>query len=389
MTPDDRLDQDLRTLRDSDVPDGPPPKLVARTLTALNREGSRTPHYSFIQRIRTMPTFVQFAAALLLAAGLIFIPFALSPNPRGPGAAFAAVIERVRAARSVTYTMRIGDDPKPCRVFLLEPGLRRTELPDGAVMITDRARGKEIVLSPLGKLVTVIEMQPELEGGPRFDEIDSLRNFRGQPDADLGEKVIDGHPTRGFRFSGGGYNNVVWVDTKTNLPVRMEKKTNVNADGVKTVVLSDFVFDAPLDPALFNTTPPDGSKIQTLPLTKVVAAPVEKDLVDLLGEYAKRSGGRFPNDLQMNSLLDVLKDIKPAKTGFDEVTTAWIARIGQGVGLVWSMPPDSDALYTGKGVQLGQADKPIFRYRPQGSKTYRVIYGDLTVKDIEPGQIPK
>jgi len=53
------------------------------------------------------------------------------------------------------------------------------------------------------------------------------------------------------------------------------------------------------------------------------------------------------------------------------------------------MPPDSDALYTGKGVQLGQADKPIFRFRPQGSKTYHLIYGDLTVKSLEPGQISK
>ncbi len=111
--------------------------------------------------------------------------------------------------------------------------------------------------------------------------------------------------------------------------------------------------------------------------------------MDLLGDYAKLSGGRFPNDLQMHSLLDVLKDIKPTKTGFDDATTAWIAKIAQGVGLVWAMPPDSDALYTGKSVRLGQADKPIFRYRPHGSKTYRVIYGDLTVKDVEPGQIPK
>jgi hypothetical protein len=60
-----------------------------------------------------------------------------------------------------------------------------------------------------------------------------------------------------------------------------------------------------------------------------------------------------------------------------------------GVGLIRAMPRASDALYTGKGVQLGQADSPIMRYRPQGSKTYRVIYGNLTVKDVEPGQIPK
>ena len=121
-----------------------------------------------------------------------------------------------------------------------------------------------------------------------------------------------------------------------------------------------------------------------------MAPPVEKDLVDVLGEYARRSGGRFPNDLQMPSLLDVLKDIKVTKAGLDvEASIAWIAKVGKGIGLVWAMPPDSDAFYTGKGIELGQSDRPIFRYRPQASRTYRVIYGDLTVKDVEPGQIPK
>ncbi len=80
-----------------------------------------------------------------------------------------------------------------------------------------------------------------------MNAMDHLRNFRGKPDADLGEKLIDGRPARGFRFSEGGWNNVVWIDAKTNLPVRMENKTVLNAEGVKTIVLTDFVFDAPLD----------------------------------------------------------------------------------------------------------------------------------------------
>jgi hypothetical protein len=128
---------------------------------------------------------------------------------------------------------------------------------------------------------------------------------------------------------------------------------------------------------------------QTIASTMDLAPPVENNLVDMLGEYARRSGGRFPNDLQVPSLLDVLKDIKVTKTGLDEATSPWSAKVGKGLGLVWAMPPDSGALYTGKGVQLGQAERPIFRYRPQGSKTYRVIFGDLTVKDVEPGQISK
>jgi hypothetical protein len=37
----------------------------------------------------------------------------------------------------------------------------------------------------------------------------------------------------------------------------------------------------------------------------------------------------------------------------------------------------------GKGVSFGAADMPIFWYRPKDSKNYRVIYGDLSVRDSD------
>jgi outer membrane lipoprotein-sorting protein len=389
MTPDDRLDQALVALRDLDIPDGPPPEIVSRALADLQRESSRPWLFSLYERIRTMPPIVRIAAALLIAAGTTGLVSFMNSGRKGPGVAFADAVEHVRAARTITYTMRIGDDPIPFRVSRMEPGLIRTELPGGNVNIMDRNRGKSLVLNPVGKMATLIETKADGQAGRGEDQIDQLRHFRGKPEQDLGEKVIDGRPARGFRISAGGWTSVIWVDTKTDLPVRMENTINLNAEGPKTVVYSDFVFDAPLNESLFRLTPPEGYKTQAIPLAVNPNAPVEKDLVDLFREYAKRSGGRFPNDLQVPSLLDVLKDIKVTESGLDDPTKAWIAKVGQGIGLVWAMPPDSGALYTGKGVQLGQADRPIFRYRPQGSQTYRVIRGDLTVKDVEPGQIPK
>ncbi|MHC5537535.1 LolA family protein, partial [Singulisphaera rosea] len=313
----------------------------------------------------------------------------MTSGRKGPGVAFAEVLEHVQAARTMTYTMRIGDTSEPFRVSRMEPGLIRTELPGGSVTIMDRIRGKSLVLNTTGKMATLFENKADGQAGRGEDQIDQLRNFRGKPEEDLGERLVDGRPARGFRLSAGGWTSVVWVDAKTDLPVRMESQIRLNADGTKTVVYSDFVFDPPLDESLFRMTPPEGYKTQAIPLAIDQAPPVEKDLVDLFGEYSKRSGGRFPNDLQMPSLVDVLKDIKVTKAGLDEATNAWIAKVAKGIGLVWAMPPGSDAYYTGKGVQFGQADTPIFRYRPQGSKTYRVIYGDLTVKDVELGQIPK
>jgi hypothetical protein len=45
--------------------------------------------------------------------------------------------------------------------------------------------------------------------------------------------------------------------------------------------------------------------------------------------------------------------------------------------------------YAGEGVKLGDAGKAIFWYRPKGSDTYRVIYADLSVKDVVPENLPK
>ena len=45
--------------------------------------------------------------------------------------------------------------------------------------------------------------------------------------------------------------------------------------------------------------------------------------------------------------------------------------------------------YAGAGVKLGDADKAIFRYQPKDSETWRVIYGDLSVKDVATEDLPE
>jgi len=40
-------------------------------------------------------------------------------------------------------------------------------------------------------------------------------------------------------------------------------------------------------------------------------------------------------------------------------------------------------------VEFGDADTAVFLYRPKDSDTYRVIYGDLSVKDSAPEDLPK
>ena len=42
---------------------------------------------------------------------------------------------------------------------------------------------------------------------------------------------------------------------------------------------------------------------------------------------------------------------------------------------------DRDINYTGRGVKFGDVEKPVIRWQ-LNSKTFRVIYGDLSMKDV-------
>jgi hypothetical protein len=44
--------------------------------------------------------------------------------------------------------------------------------------------------------------------------------------------------------------------------------------------------------------------------------------------------------------------------------------------------------YVGAGVKLGDASKPVCWWTAPGGKNYRVVYGDLSVRDVAPQNLP-
>jgi len=44
--------------------------------------------------------------------------------------------------------------------------------------------------------------------------------------------------------------------------------------------------------------------------------------------------------------------------------------------------------YVGNGVELGDKNQIVCWYKLKGSKTYRVVYGDLSVADGAPQDLP-
>ncbi len=67
-----------------------------------------------------------------------------------------------------------------------------------------------------------------------------------------------------------------WLDPKTKLPLRIDTVTR--EDNVTTTeIMSIIAFDRPLDPALFDLTPPEGYKVETFGMSELRPEPAAKD----------------------------------------------------------------------------------------------------------------
>lgn len=130
----------------------------------------------------------------------------------------------------------------------------------------------------------------------------------------------------------------------------------------------------------------------------VPIAQLEKDLIEMLRQYSERNGGYFPEVPDMRSVSRIASrdgqkrndSEERQKPGAEEPKVPlWLVKLQRGVMFVGLLPKQSDWHYAGKNVRLGMAGRPVFWYRPEGAKTYRVICADLSVRESdEPPSMP-
>ena len=165
------------------------------------------------------------------------------------------------------------------------------------------------------------------------------------------------------------------------------------------VVITDIRFDVPLDPAAFSLAVPPGYHEQTLQLD---GSPVtEADVVVLLRFYAEHTQGKFPSTLGPGVAKELAQAVKktapqaepnlaePAGQEAFQKVMQDMMKLLRGLKFVMTLPADADWHYAGAQAAFGDVTKPIFWYRPPGSATYRVIYADLSIRDVAPANLPK
>jgi hypothetical protein len=165
----------------------------------------------------------------------------------------------------------------------------------------------------------------------------------------------------------------------------------------------DIQYDAALDDAIFGFEPPEGYAVEVKQRDRIT----EKEMIDYLGILADFNDKMFPDQAFPETYLDkvnrALKKPREDQTATErkllDTDMRYSLRFGTATNapilVFFSWDPDSivknSFRYLGKGVKLGDKDRIVCWYKLKDAKnpdTYRVVYGDLSVKDVPPEELP-
>ena len=338
---------------------------------------------------------------LAAAAAIIIAVFIGIHQFGGSTPAFAEVVQSLLNIQTATFKMSMeveGVPPQKFDCMYAEPvRMRQTAQDNNTIVISDFQQGKIVTLMPVQNKAIIVEMENMPEDQGKFNMFREIRKHlqEAQDTEDesvqfLGEKKINGLTVIGYHVQKPAVDITVWADPQTKLPVEM-----TNTSGPTTYTMTDIVFDVELDESLFSLEIPEGYTVHTMQVD--ASEPTEKDLIEMFRIWAEHMDGNLPSVLDMNATMEFVKyqqkkmkekGQEPSEESVLELQKT-IMRMGRGAVFVQQLPAESDWHYAGKDVKFGDADTPIFWYRPKGSETYRVIYGDMSIKDVAAENLPK
>ncbi len=337
----------------------------------------------------------------LATAAVIIIAVLLSVHIMTGTSAYAQVIQEIRNARTVVFTILSqsnegnGETIKTDMAYK-EPGYLRTSTVDGYICIGNFTSGKMISIVPGGgytigdiKNLGKTGAQEKIGSQGPFASIEAMKNLPAKADEHLDPKEIDGIVCSGYRVKQGDLTTTVWLDVKTSDLVQVEQKY-ASAPGMNRII-KNIKFDIELDDSLFSLTPPAGYKSMGVEMKSDTAIQTEETFVAWLGWWANgNTDETFPPMVAGTEMakvcMDMAKQGKLKGASWDKVDPS---QMFNALLFVAKLPKESNWRYAGNGVKVNTPDMPIFWYRPAGSQMYRVIYADLSVRETTEDQLPK
>lgn len=371
----------------------------------IKHSGINNPVLTNIWRTIMKSSITKIAAAAAIIMIVLVGLHRLGGSIDGATVAWADVLENMEAAQTVTFTLESksqnenGEDwwgkgeikiKGPYRLYKGTTGHRRasgTPREGPILSIVDLSRQNRFIL-----------LYPQLKwaytgdhgGNDALLTYDGIKkDFRDGTEEDLGKVNIGGRDAVCFKVSKDSKKITVWADPNSALPIRIERTAT---DRVDESILRNITFGVELDDELFNMTVPDGyaSVNMTTDEFKIPFELTEKHLIEGLAVYGKylgkfptwyAGGGRPGPEAREKLITEMKQDYDPSAE--ESVKTMLGSQFAK------RLPESSDWQYVGEDVKLGDSNTPVCWWKPQGSKTYRVVYGDLSIRDAEPNNLPE
>ena len=334
-------------------------------------------------------TFTKIAAGIVVITGVL-IGLHFLGSPFGTTPTFAQVIQPILSARTVSLDILIGqtvihDDVMGPRIRRTVSGMK------GADIIIDFEQQKLLTIDHGKKTAVYMGLRglPDLRNYVEMLR-DLITSLQSEPDFQVenrGAQEIQGRDCLVFVVSAGNETITIWADPKTALPFRIEQKTpNM------LIACDNLQFDVAFNESLFSMEAPEGYVVQDAGGIDFSESS-ESAFIETLRIWAEIiEGGQFPESINLEDVVKIGPkfDQGMKRAGLtDQQQTEVAMRWGQGLVFIRFFKGQGQWHYAGAGVKLGDGEKPIFWYQPQGSATWRVIYGDLSVKDVAPENIPQ
>jgi hypothetical protein len=374
----------------------PSPQTAARNLERARRSlieqttEQQTKQHNVWRIIMKAKTLRITAAAVVVMAVLVGI----HGIPGGHSVVWADVIQPILDARTASLDIHVGSPGGEVVIHddVMGSRIHRTVSngPDvDIVMDFEQQRLLTIHHSRKTAVYVGLGGLPDLRNYVELlrDTITKLQEKSDLKVQNQGLQEIDGKEYTVFIAGENDDTLTIWADPKTALPVRIEQRTpNM------VITCDNLRFDVAFDESMFSMEAPAGYAVQDAGAIDFSQSS-ETDYIETLRIWAEIiEDGQFPDSINLEDVVKIGPkfDQGMKRAGLTEQQQTDVAmKWGQGLVFIRFFKGQGQWHYAGQGVKLGDGDKPIFWYQPQGSETWRVIYGDLSVKDVAPENLPQ
>lgn len=388
MKPADHIEKFLENMIVTSDPDRNS-RMLAAVLQAQAEVNEKRPERKNPELWRTImqsKTFRISAAAVIVAAVLVSLTVLPTQS------AYANVADQLRQARTFTFTWIKQTNLQPndsiaVQVAYKAPGYIRTTTPDGAISVNDTTQGKMLILIPKEQAYMSADYKNMPKNQPDLTEyIRQLQNLPAEADEKLAPKEINGVKAEGYRIIKKDTIMTLWIDAGTQKLIQFEQEFP-SSPGMN-FILQDIRLDVALDDSLFSLTPPPGYK-QVANVSADAAEVTEADLIAYFKMWIDvTKDNTFPPVFVGPEFRKVVMELEEQ----GKFARPWTQEDRQVLfkgGIFLRTIPEEDWRYTGQNVPFGDPEKPVFWYCPDGSKVYRVIYADLSVREVTAENLPQ